>query len=28
MTWFREEPLLVPLRNDERYKNIYHKMGF
>ncbi len=28
MTWFREEPLLAPLRNDERYKNLYHKIGF
>jgi len=28
MTWFREEPLLAPLRNDERYKTIYHKIGF
>ena len=28
MTWFREEPLLIPLRNDERYKYLYHKIGF
>ena len=28
MTWFREEPLLIPLRNDERYKDLYHKIGF
>jgi len=28
MTWFREEPLLAPIRNDERYKNLYHKIGF
>ena len=28
MTWFREEPLLIPLRNDKRYKDLYHKIGF
>jgi TolB-like protein/AraC-like DNA-binding protein len=28
MTWLQEEPLLIPLRNDERYKNLYHKIGF
>ncbi len=28
MTWFREEPLLEPLRNDEQYKSLYHKIGF
>ena len=28
MTWLQEEPLLFPLRNDERYKDLYHKMGF
>jgi len=28
MTWLREEPLLIPLRNDERYKDLYHKIGF
>ncbi len=28
MTWLREEPLLSPLRNDERYEDLYHKIGF
>ena len=28
LTWFREEPLLIPLRDDERYKNLYDKIGF
>jgi len=28
MTWLQEEPLLIPLRNDERYKDLYHKVGF
>ena len=28
MTWLREEPLLIPLRNDERYKDLYDKVGF
>ena len=28
MTWLREEPLLIPLRNDKRYKDLYHKIGF
>ena len=28
MTWLREEPLLAPLRNDSRYKNLYEKVGF
>ncbi len=28
MTWFCEEPLLIPLRNDKRYKDLYHKIGF
>ncbi|MEN8126025.1 MAG: helix-turn-helix domain-containing protein [Bacteroidota bacterium] len=28
MTWLREEPLLIPLRNDERYEDLYHKIGF
>jgi TolB-like protein/AraC-like DNA-binding protein len=28
MTWFREEPLLIPLRNDKRYKDLYLKIGF
>ncbi len=28
MTWLKEEPLLTPLRNDERYKDLYDKVGF
>ncbi|EAR02683.1 helix-turn-helix domain-containing protein [Maribacter sp. HTCC2170] len=28
MTWIREEPLLAPLRNDPRYKELYDKVGF
>lgn len=28
LTWFREEPLLIPLRNDPRYKVLYDKIGF
>jgi len=28
MTWFREEPLLIPLRDDLRYKELYRKIGF
>ena len=28
MTWFREEPLLIPVRNDPRYKDLYRKIGF
>jgi len=28
MTWLREEPLLIPLRNDERYMDLYQKVGF
>ena len=28
MIWLREEPLLIPLRNDERYKILYNKVGF
>ncbi|WP_289036919.1 helix-turn-helix domain-containing protein [uncultured Zobellia sp.] len=28
MTWLREEPLLAPIRNDARYKNLYEKIGF
>jgi len=28
MTWLREEPILIPLRNDKRYKDLYHKIGF
>ncbi|MDO6516689.1 helix-turn-helix domain-containing protein [Zobellia uliginosa] len=28
MTWLREEPLLAPVRNDPRYKDLYDKVGF
>lgn len=28
MTWLREEPLLAPIRNDSRYKELYDKVGF
>ena len=28
MTRFREEPILIPLRDDSRYKDLYHKIGF
>ena len=28
MTWFREEPLLIPVRDDPRYKKLYRKIGF
>ncbi|MGB5665970.1 MAG: helix-turn-helix domain-containing protein [Maribacter sp.] len=28
LTWFREEPILIPLRNDPRYKVLYDKIGF
>lgn len=28
MTWLREEPLLAPIRNDPRYKDLYQKVGF
>ncbi|MCP3928064.1 MAG: adenylate/guanylate cyclase domain-containing protein [Bacteroidetes bacterium] len=28
MTWLREEPLLIPLRDDLRYKELYRKVGF
>jgi len=28
MTWFREEPLLIPLRNDTRYQELHQKIGF
>jgi TolB-like protein/AraC-like DNA-binding protein len=28
MTWLREEPILIPVRNDDRYKELYHNMGF
>ncbi|WP_276165365.1 helix-turn-helix domain-containing protein [Zobellia alginiliquefaciens] len=28
MTWLREEPLLAPIRNDSRYKDLYENVGF
>lgn len=28
MTWLREEPLLIPLHDDPRYKELYKKVGF
>ncbi|CAM4093539.1 helix-turn-helix domain-containing protein [Zobellia roscoffensis] len=28
MTWLREEPLLAPIRNDLRYRELYDKVGF
>ena len=28
MIWLREEPLLIPLRSDKRYKRLYKKVGF
>ncbi|MCG2462901.1 helix-turn-helix domain-containing protein [Flavobacteriaceae bacterium F89] len=28
LTWLREEPLLAPIRNDPRYKDLYEKVGF
>ena len=28
MLWLREEPLLIPVRNDERYQKLYKKVGF
>ena len=28
MTWLREEPLLIPVRDDPRYKELYRKVGF
>lgn len=28
MTWLREEPLLAPIRNDPRYKELFEKVGF
>lgn len=28
LLWLRAEPLLAPLRNDQRYINIYDKVGF
>ena len=28
LTWLREEPLLAPVRNDSRYKELYKNIGF
>jgi tetratricopeptide (TPR) repeat protein len=28
LTWLREEPLLIPVRDDKRYKDLYEKIGF
>ena len=28
MTWLREDPLLIPIRDDPRYKELYRKVGF
>ncbi|MGB5692952.1 MAG: helix-turn-helix domain-containing protein, partial [Flavobacteriaceae bacterium] len=28
MTWLKEEPLLQPLKNDPRYKDLYELVGF
>ncbi len=28
MTWLREEPLLIPLRDDQKYKDLFDKVGF
>jgi len=28
LTWFREEPLLMPLHHDQRYMVLYDKIGF
>jgi TolB-like protein len=28
MIWLREEPALIPLRNDKRYLDLYTKVGF
>jgi len=28
MVWLREEPLLIPIRNDSRYLELYSKVGF
>ena len=28
MTWLQEELILIPLRNEERYKDLHHKIGF
>lgn len=28
LTWFRQEPLLEPIRNDNRYSSLYQRIGF
>ncbi|GJM27924.1 MAG: hypothetical protein DHS20C17_05590 [Cyclobacteriaceae bacterium] len=28
LTWIQQEPLLEPIRNDERYLSLYRKIGF
>ena len=28
LLWLREEPLLIPVRNDSRYLELYRKVGF
>ena len=28
MTWFREEPLLIPIQDDPHYKELYERIGF
>ena len=28
LTWLREEPLLTPIKEDVRYKDLYTKIGF
>ena len=28
MTWYKEEPMLQPLKNDPRYIELYNKIGF
>ena len=28
LTWLREEPLLIPIKEDVRYKDLYTKIGF
>ena len=28
MTWLREEPVLIPIRKDQKYKDLYNKVGF
>ncbi len=28
MTWLKEEPVLIPLKEDPRYRDLYEKVGF